>query len=131
MNPGPYPTPASGSTFHGPTQGQNVLPGLSVLGGQAHFNFGAGPASQVAGSARPCRVIPYRRNLDVVDRNDLFSRLDALLPSAAESHSAALWGLGGSGYVSRWLLMLATFGMALTAQKEDADSARIRLPPIR
>ncbi|KAF5694439.1 hypothetical protein FDENT_1168 [Fusarium denticulatum] len=42
------------------------------------------------------RVIPYPRNEDLVHRRDLINRLDKLLPPAAGSRSAALWGLGGS-----------------------------------
>ncbi|KAH7117517.1 hypothetical protein EDB81DRAFT_848304 [Dactylonectria macrodidyma] len=34
---------------------------------------------------------------DVVLRPDLFAKLDTLLPTTPEYHSAALWGLGGSG----------------------------------
>jgi hypothetical protein len=54
-----------------------------------------------AGRAEAVRVIPYPRNEDMVDRQDLAGRLNALLqpPQAARSCSAALWGLGGSGYV--------------------------------
>lgn len=52
--------------------------------------------------ARPeaVRVIPYPRNEDMVDRQGLTCTLNALLPrpQAASSCSAALWGLGGSGY---------------------------------
>ncbi|KAI8667643.1 NB-ARC domain-containing protein [Fusarium keratoplasticum] len=43
------------------------------------------------------RVIPYPRNEDLVRRGDLIDRLDKLLPPTPGSHSAALWGLGGSG----------------------------------
>ncbi|EXL39767.1 hypothetical protein FOCG_17619 [Fusarium oxysporum f. sp. radicis-lycopersici 26381] len=43
------------------------------------------------------RVIPYPRNEDLVHRPDLIDRLDTLLPQTSGSHSAALWGLGGSG----------------------------------
>ncbi|KAI6777518.1 uncharacterized protein J7T54_004139, partial [Emericellopsis cladophorae] len=43
------------------------------------------------------RVIPYPCNEDVVPRRDLIDRLDAILPHTSGSHSAALWGLGGSG----------------------------------
>jgi hypothetical protein len=51
------------------------------------------------------RVIPYPRNEDLVHRRDLIDKLDKLLPQTTSgSYRAALWGLGGSGYVS-------TFGM--------------------
>ncbi|KAI8667645.1 NB-ARC domain-containing protein [Fusarium keratoplasticum] len=47
--------------------------------------------------AEVVRVIPYPRNEDLVHRGDLIDRLDKLLPPTLGSHSAALWGLGGSG----------------------------------
>lgn len=51
--------------------------------------------------AEAIRVIPYPRNEDVVDRQDLARSLKELLqqPKEASPCSAALWGLGGSGYV--------------------------------
>lgn len=42
-------------------------------------------------------VIPYPRNEDVIQRQDLVEQLDQLLPRESKFHSAALWGLGGSG----------------------------------
>jgi hypothetical protein len=55
--------------------------------------------------AEVVRFIPYPRNEDIVHRRDLIDELDELLPQATSgSYCAALWGLGGSGYVS-------TFGM--------------------
>lgn len=59
--------------------------------GNIHYHLPA-PAEVI-------RVIPYPRNEDLVHRGDLIIRLDDLLPPTRESHSAALWGLGGSGYV--------------------------------
>ncbi|KAH7145662.1 hypothetical protein B0J13DRAFT_675286 [Dactylonectria estremocensis] len=41
--------------------------------------------------------IPYPRNEDVVRRQELIEKLDALLPQTSKYCSAALWGLGGSG----------------------------------
>uniref|UniRef100_A0A0D2YHA7 Prion-inhibition and propagation HeLo domain-containing protein n=1 Tax=Fusarium oxysporum (strain Fo5176) TaxID=660025 RepID=A0A0D2YHA7_FUSOF len=46
---------------------------------------------------RPCRVLPFPRNEDIVLRPKLFAELDMLLPLTPGYHSAALWGLGGSG----------------------------------
>ncbi|UKZ63730.1 uncharacterized protein TrAtP1_004954 [Trichoderma atroviride] len=44
------------------------------------------------------RLIPYPRNEDLIHRPDLVDKLNTLLPyPSAISHSAALWGLGGSG----------------------------------
>ncbi|EFQ29423.1 kinesin light chain [Colletotrichum graminicola M1.001] len=42
-------------------------------------------------------VVPFEQNSDIVDRPDLFTKLDGLLPPVADYQSAALWGLGGSG----------------------------------
>ncbi|EXA28621.1 hypothetical protein FOVG_19787 [Fusarium oxysporum f. sp. pisi HDV247] len=50
-----------------------------------------------AARAEVVRVIPYPRNEDLVHRRDLIDRLDKLLPQTLGSHTAALWGLGGSG----------------------------------
>ncbi|OBS16801.1 hypothetical protein FPOA_12610 [Fusarium poae] len=50
-----------------------------------------------AARAEVVRVIPYPRNEDLVNRPDLIDKLDKLLPQTSGSHSAALWGLGGSG----------------------------------
>ncbi|EJT68821.1 hypothetical protein, variant [Gaeumannomyces tritici R3-111a-1] len=41
--------------------------------------------------------IPFPRNEALVKRGGIFSELERLLPSQAESQTAALWGLGGSG----------------------------------
>ncbi|KAK3687190.1 hypothetical protein B0T22DRAFT_121957 [Podospora appendiculata] len=46
---------------------------------------------------RACRVIPFPRNEDVINRAHIFNQLDALLPPTSEYQSGALWGLGGSG----------------------------------
>ncbi|PCD20291.1 hypothetical protein AU210_016159 [Fusarium oxysporum f. sp. radicis-cucumerinum] len=54
-------------------------------------------ASHPPARAEVVRVIPYPRNEDLVHRPDLIDRLDKLLPPAQGWHSAALWGLGGSG----------------------------------
>ncbi|KLU92790.1 hypothetical protein MAPG_11775 [Magnaporthiopsis poae ATCC 64411] len=42
-------------------------------------------------------TIPFPRNEALVKRGGIFSDLERLLPSRAESQTAALWGLGGSG----------------------------------
>lgn len=55
------------------------------------------PASGSSIPAKPCRVIPFPRNEDVVSRNAIFSDLERLLPPSSGFQSAALWGLGGSG----------------------------------
>ena len=56
------------------------------------------PPNSTSPSRRPLRVIPYPRNEDVIDRPELVERLNRLLGSK-KTHSAALWGLGGSGLV--------------------------------
>ncbi|RSL60093.1 hypothetical protein CEP53_005575 [Fusarium sp. AF-6] len=49
-------------------------------------------------SSHACRVLAYDRNENFIPRPDINSKLDQLLPfNSDEFHSAALWGLGGSG----------------------------------
>ncbi|UPK98029.1 hypothetical protein LCI18_008964 [Fusarium solani-melongenae] len=51
-----------------------------------------------APSSDACRILAYDRNENFIPRPDINSKLDRLLPSNSdEFHSAALWGLGGSG----------------------------------
>jgi hypothetical protein len=52
---------------------------------------------ELANSPKVCRVIPFPRNEDIVNRAHIFARLDTLLPSTSEYQSVALCGLGGSG----------------------------------
>ncbi|KFY59487.1 hypothetical protein V497_04256 [Pseudogymnoascus sp. VKM F-4516 (FW-969)] len=54
-------------------------------------------------------ILPYPRNTDFVSRDDIFQRLDQLLPLATTYQTAAIWGLGGCGktqmaleYTYRW-----------------------------
>ncbi|KAK4062652.1 uncharacterized protein Triagg1_9770 [Trichoderma aggressivum f. europaeum] len=63
--------------------------------GDIHYNLTPGPL--LPGVDKPTYVIPYPRNEDVVCRTDLVERLEQLLPRGSKFHSAALWGLGGSG----------------------------------
>ena len=73
--------------------------------GNVHGNVYYGTQPHPPARAEVVRVIPYPRNEDLVHRRDLIDKLDELLPQTTSSScSAALWGLGGSGYVS-------TFGM--------------------
>ncbi|KAF9774760.1 hypothetical protein IL306_007207 [Fusarium sp. DS 682] len=66
---------------------------------QGNVYYGTSP--HLPAGAEFVRVIPYPRNEDLVKRQDLIDKLDKLLPQTSSgSHSAALWGLGGSGYVS-------------------------------
>lgn len=58
---------------------------------------------------RPARsvihIIPYPRNEELVSRPDLVEKLNVLLPQTSHTYcSAALWGLGGSGYVNSQFL---------------------------
>ncbi|QYS94110.1 Violaceus kinesin [Trichoderma simmonsii] len=62
--------------------------------GDIHYNVIPGP---LPGVDTPTYVIPYPRNEDVVCRTYLVKRLNRLLPRGSKFHSAALWGLGGSG----------------------------------
>ncbi|KAM0425669.1 hypothetical protein ACHAPT_009201 [Fusarium lateritium] len=53
---------------------------------------------QEALSSNACHVLSYDRNENFIPRPDINSKLDQLLPSNSDQfHSAALWGLGGSG----------------------------------
>ncbi|KAL6834447.1 P-loop containing nucleoside triphosphate hydrolase protein [Trichoderma camerunense] len=63
--------------------------------GDIHYNVTPGPL--LPGVDKPTSVIPYPRNEDVICRKDLVEQLDQLLPRGSKFHSAALWGLGGSG----------------------------------
>ncbi|KAG7291468.1 hypothetical protein NEMBOFW57_001487 [Staphylotrichum longicolle] len=89
------PSIPTGSAF-GRVQGRNVIAGQSISGGTVNFNFHAGKDPS---TRRPAyRLFPFPRNEDVVSRVTLFAELDQLLPRSGASQSAALWGLGGSGY---------------------------------
>ncbi|KAJ3525499.1 hypothetical protein NM208_g11615 [Fusarium decemcellulare] len=83
----------NGPTFPGPVQGSNVLTGINASGNaQQTINF------HNPSAPRPCHVIAYERNEDFIPRPDIVARLESLLPiNSDEYHSAALWGLGGSG----------------------------------
>ncbi|KAJ4864449.1 tetratricopeptide repeat domain-containing protein [Trichoderma breve] len=63
--------------------------------GDIHYNVTPGPP--LPGVDKPTYVIPYPPNEDVICRTDLEKRLNQLLPRGSKFHSAALWGLGGSG----------------------------------
>ncbi|KAL7914494.1 P-loop containing nucleoside triphosphate hydrolase protein [Trichoderma velutinum] len=63
--------------------------------GDIHYNLTHIPL--LPGVDRSTHVIPYPRNEDVIQRQDLVKRLHQLLPRGPKFHSAALWGLGGSG----------------------------------
>ncbi|KAF4460164.1 hypothetical protein FALBO_13061 [Fusarium albosuccineum] len=83
----------NGPTFPGPVQGSNVLTGIHASGNaQQTINF------HNPSAPRPRHVIAYERNEDFVPRPDIVASLESLLPmNSDEYHSAALWGLGGSG----------------------------------
>lgn len=60
------------------------------------------------------RVIPYPRNEDLVHRQELVTRLEELLPLSGQTkrthlRSAALSGLGGSGYVPHLPVLTARY----------------------
>ncbi|KAF4966343.1 hypothetical protein FSARC_5971 [Fusarium sarcochroum] len=83
----------SGAAFQGPVHGSNILTGVSASGhAQQTFNFNNRAES------KPFYVVPYERNESFVSRPDITSKLEKLLPMESNDfHSAALWGLGGSG----------------------------------
>ncbi|GKT83099.1 kinesin light chain [Colletotrichum tofieldiae] len=103
-----------GQTSFGSTTGHIAFPGahvetggtlnVTVSDGRKHhttppledeLKFLGTPVT--ATTARPLFVIPFEQNNDIVDRPDVFAKLDGLLPPVADYQSAALWGLGGSG----------------------------------
>ena len=84
------------STAFGPIRGDNILAGISVSGGQFVANFNSVGLGQRP-PAQACRVIPFPRNKGLVYRANIFSKLEKLLLPSSGFHSAALWGLGGSG----------------------------------
>ncbi|KAL7930217.1 P-loop containing nucleoside triphosphate hydrolase protein [Trichoderma chlorosporum] len=67
---------------------------ITITQGDTHYNLPYRPPPSGEESAY---VIPYPRNEDIVCRPDLVKQLDQLLPRGSKFHSAALWGLGGSG----------------------------------
>ena len=95
------------------TDGKNLNAGTHVSGGALNLTFSnpEGKFSRIPTTFHGSRishsaarlstalyhVIPFPPNEDVVHRTAIFSELDALLPPSNEYHSAALWGLGGSG----------------------------------
>ncbi|KAL6407291.1 hypothetical protein AUP68_10121 [Ilyonectria robusta] len=83
--------------FHGPVTGHYTIPAPHAShGGSNNFYFNRRDTWSAA--PKPCHIIPFPRNEDIVHRPDLFAELETLLPSTtSEYHSAALWGLGGSG----------------------------------
>jgi hypothetical protein len=87
------------SNWFGTTQGHHVFAGNTLsAGSNFHVNYYSTTPSPSAAASRPCRVIPFLPNEDLVVRSDIFDRLDALLPpSSPDYHTAALYGLGGSG----------------------------------
>ncbi len=52
-----------------------------------------------SGGRRAVHAIPFTRNEGYVIRQDIAKRLEEVLPGAGRGRSAALWGLGGSGFV--------------------------------
>ncbi|CAI6014743.1 unnamed protein product, partial [Clonostachys chloroleuca] len=67
---------------------------------QGNIYYGLPHSLAPAEAAEVVRVIPYPRNEDLVHRQDLIEKLDKLLPRTPPGFfSAALWGLGGSGYI--------------------------------
>ncbi|WYZ45760.1 hypothetical protein EsH8_VIII_001076 [Colletotrichum jinshuiense] len=85
-----------GLTSFGSTTGHIAFPGAHVeTGGTLNVTVSDGRPSALI--TRPLFTVPFERNNDVINRPDVFVKLDALLPPVADCQSAALWGLGGSG----------------------------------
>lgn len=55
------------------------------------------------GESPHCHTIPYIRNHEVVKRQAEVEKLHQLLSNSSACQVAALWGLGGAGYVSFFL----------------------------
>ncbi|KAK2050328.1 kinesin light chain [Colletotrichum somersetense] len=86
-----------GQSF-GSTTGHIAFPGARVeTGGTLNVTVTDSRPSATATVTTPLFVVPFEHNNDIVDRPDLFVKLDGLLPPVADYQSAALWGLGGSG----------------------------------
>ncbi|KAG9503259.1 hypothetical protein J7337_006102 [Fusarium musae] len=87
----------AGPRFNDPVYGSSVVTGISATG-NAHqtFNFNQHLES------RPFILFPYEKNEDYVPRPEISSKLEEFLPKNSDDfRSAALWGLGGSGYGKR------------------------------
>ncbi|KAK2022825.1 hypothetical protein LX32DRAFT_667788 [Colletotrichum zoysiae] len=81
-----------GQSF-GSTTGHIAFPGARVeTGGTLNVTVTDSPTV-----TPPLFVVPFEQNSYIIDRPDLFIKLDDLLPRVADYQSAALWGLGGSG----------------------------------
>lgn len=69
---------------------------VTINQGDVHHHY----PSERPQPRKPVRLIPYLRNKEFVHRAGLVERLNALLLQYSKSfNDAALWGLGGSGYV--------------------------------
>jgi hypothetical protein len=86
------------STFNGPINGHTTFAGTTVSGGNLIVhNHALEPDPRLSPTPNVCQTVPFPRNEDIVYRPDLFTDLETLLPTTPSYHSAALWGLGGSG----------------------------------
>ncbi|RMJ03326.1 hypothetical protein CDV36_015147 [Fusarium kuroshium] len=75
-------------------------------------------------SSHACRVLAYDRNENFIPRPDINSKLDQLLPfNSDEFHSAALWGLGGSGRGDAQNSVLRTWAISIRRLEQDCQTA--------
>ncbi|KAK7417092.1 hypothetical protein QQZ08_011751 [Neonectria magnoliae] len=81
---------------YGRIDGGNVFTGVNASGSATqNFNFHNSSPNPIP---PPCHVIAYHRNGDFVGRPDITDKLERLLsPTSDGDHTAALFGLGGSG----------------------------------
>ncbi|KAK2009593.1 kinesin light chain [Colletotrichum eremochloae] len=87
----------NGQSF-GSATGHVAFPGARVeTGGTLNVTVTDSRPPATATITPPLFVVPFEHNNDIIDRPDLFAKLDNLLPPVADYQSAALWGLGGSG----------------------------------
>ncbi|KAK8851761.1 P-loop containing nucleoside triphosphate hydrolase protein [Apiospora arundinis] len=79
------------TTVYKKISGRNTIAGV--------HNQGTFTVNNYDGPREPplCRLFPFPRNLEFVERPDVTRELERLLPPSSGYHSAALWGLGGSG----------------------------------
>lgn len=69
----------------------------NTFGDNARIHQGDVIHNYASNPHKPCVLIPFPRNEELIPRQDLISELDRILPLSEEYSTAALYGLGGSG----------------------------------
>ncbi|KAF7519720.1 hypothetical protein PCG10_009763, partial [Penicillium crustosum] len=83
--------PGSANQYGGNNRQYNTSGGMRQIEASSYYEVHGDQHQQSA-----YYVIPFPRNEDIVDRTAIIAKLNPFFQST-ESHSAALWGLGGSG----------------------------------